>query len=884
MTTSNDTAGVTRIEKIDAPAPAVFLHVAVFLPGGRTLGAETFRLVKLSGEEKVSEPFEFHLELRANTTPSPRTAPLRFDQLIGQPVTFGIDRADFRAPDDAMREALAGASNERFAAALSAGGCDPTLSLFNGMITAFSMSEPGVYRASVKPALWKLALTNRYRTIVQKSVAQAIEMLMREHGIRCSLAGLGGPHNLAQTRIQDWLQAGESDYALLQRLLSKARIHYYFDHTATAHTVVFSNAAQYPAILFDRPLRYTYTDLSPLGLAQADVLSQYTYEQSLVTTGVECVLARQQETWDVDEIPTYETYAAGATDAGVLPFRQYKQFQYGVSDWQANELARTVDASRRASAESFGGSSGCAQLRVGHRFTVVMPHGGAAGLTIQPSLDQRSFVATQVSHEASLDGDYSNTFSATDSTLLITPFSIDETQQGSLLATVVNADGSTTPKDWRYYTLHNFEMGTSDAIDRDASPTTLHAKGVYVSFATDRDGGASGSPVWVKLASHMQTVPEVGVMVIVARAQDESELPEIQSLVHANGSRVVTPSGWTASTSVGNSYSTSYSDGKSIHFGASSDVSSDSTLQQAVDIVTSAYASGQYRDTSYSQGASYSYSTSEKKEQGLLSRSYSYGSTYGYSWAARQESFSAIGSTYSQSIVGQSSPQAAQPCASPAPSAVSVSTSTVHGDAYNASTNDGDVTSHSTVNGNSASENTVTGVSASKSTIGAAQSESLTGASMSTSITGMSTGSNVVGLSNEASTIGVSVSRSLIGQQTSLGVTGTTNAINVTGEASSVSMTGEQTSVNMVGTATSVDMQGDVTSLSLVGSATRMNLSGESMDISLAGVQTQVSMSAESHVISMMGPGIRMSEEAETPEIKLSNATITIVGVIQIYL
>ncbi|GLU31291.1 contractile injection system protein, VgrG/Pvc8 family [Trinickia caryophylli] len=880
----NETIGATRIARIGAPAPAVFLHVAVFLPGGRILGAETFRLVKLSGEEKVSEPFEFQLELRADTVASGAPPPLRFDQLIGQSITFAIDRPDFSAPAGATREILVGASNGRFAAALASGAADPTLSVFNGIVTAFSMSEPGVYRATVKPALWKLALTNRYRAIAQKSVAQAIETLMSEHGVRCTVSGLGGSHNLAQTRIQDWLQAGESDFALLQRLLAKARIHYYFEHTANAHTVVFSNAAQYPAIPFGRPLRYTYADISALGLAQSDVISQYTYEQSLVTTGVECVLARQQETWDVDAIPTFETYGAQPGDAGVLPFRQYKQYQYGVSDWQARELAQTVDASRRASAERFSGASTCAQLRVGHSFTVVMPQGGAAGMNVQPTLDNRRFVATHVSHEAAAEGDYHNSFDATDASLLITPFSLEETQQGSLLATVVNADGSTTPKTWRYYAKPNFEMGTSVEIDRDANPTSMQAKGVYVAFATDRGASGSSAPVWVKLASHMQTVPEVGVTVVVARAQDESELPEIQSIVHANGSRVVTPSGWTASTSIGNSYSTSYSDGKSIRFGASSDVSSDQTLENAIDIVTAAYATKQYRDTSYSQGASYSYSTSEDKEQGLLSRSFSYGSTYGSSWAAQQESFSAIGKTYSQSIVGESSPSAAQPQASPDPSAVSVSTSTVHGDAYSESTNHGNVKNLSTIDGNSASENTVTRVSSSKSTVTESTSESLTGKSTSSAVTGMSSNTNVVGVSDDASTIGVSVSRSTIGVQRSLGMTGSTSAINMTGASSSVAMTGEQTAVNMVGVSTTVDMQGSSSSVSLVGSATRLNLSGESMDVTLAGVQTQVSMSSESHIISFMGPGLRMSEEAETPEVKMSNATITIVGIIQIYL
>lgn len=874
-----ETAGITHI---DGAEPQVFLYAAFFMPGGSQIGGETFRVVKLSGQEQVSQPFEFQLELRANTVPSGARA-LRFEQLIGRPVTFGIDRPDFRLPKDSPADMRQDAARERFAAALAGGAPDPTLSLFNGIVTSFSMSEPGVYKASVKPALWKLTLTNRYRMLVNKSVAEAIEALMREHGIDCSLNDVSGMHNLAQTRKQDWMQAGESDYALLQRLMAKAQIHYYFTHTGQAHTVVFSNSASYPPIAFDRPLRYTYTDISALGLTQGDVVSQYTYEEALVTTGVECVLARQQETWEVDAIPTFDTFSASGSDPGVLPFRQYRQFQYGVSDWQARETKQLSEASRRAQAASFTGASTCAQLRVGHRFKLRMPVGGAAGQTVQPSLDQQTFVLTQVSHEAGIDGEYHNSFSATDPASLITPFSIEQTQQGSLFATVVNADGSTTPKDWRYYMKQNFEMVTSDQTDRDASPSTQHAKGVYVSFATDRASSAAPQPVWVKLASHMQTVPEVGVTVVVARAQDESELPEIQSIVHANGSHVVTPSGWTANTSVGNNYSTSYSDSKSLRFGASSNVT-EGGFNAAIDIVTEAYDSGQYRDASYGQGASYSYSTSEHREQGILSRSVSYGSTYGQSWAKEQQSFSAVGSSYNQSVVGTSSPDAAQPTPSPMPSAVSVSVNQVRGDAYSESENHGNVVSKSSVFGDSSSHSVITGVNASTSIVGENQSTSLTGKSTSTNATGMSTSTNMVGLTSDTSMTGVAQHMSITGSQTSLSVTGGATNLNVTSDSTNLSMTGMQTSMNMVGLSTSIDMQGSTTSIGLVGDSTRVNVTGASTDVTIVGSQTQVSLTGASTTVTVCGSGVELREGAAQPKIDLSNATITIVGVIQIYL
>lgn len=880
---ARDNIGTTRIQRIESPDPAVFLHVGIFLPGGRILGAETFRAVRFTGEEQVSQPFSFDLELHANDAPTARVAPLRFDHLIGRPVTIGIDHPDSRASAKGRAPDPAGASNERFAKLLAGGAPDPTLAVFNGIVTAFSMSEPGVYRASVKPALWKLTLTNRYRVLTHLSVADAIGTLLREHRITCSLDGIDGAHNLASTRVQDWLQAGESDFALLQRLMGKAHIHYYFEHTGTDHTVVFSNRAQYPRLdNGGRPLRYAFTDQSENGLAQDDVVSEFKFEQSLVTSGVDCVLALQQEVWEMDTIPVFQTYFAERSHSGELPFTLYKQYQYGVSARQADEIANASDSTRRASAANLSGSSTCAQMRVGHRFELAAPAAQSAAAPVRPSLEHQEFVLTQVSHEADQQN-YRNRFTAARSSGLITPFSLEGTQQGSLLATVVNADGSTTPTSWRYYSKENFEMVTNDLIDRDASPSTLHAKGVYVRFATERDGDAA-APVWVKLAAHMQSVPEVGVTVVVTRAQDESELPEIQSTVHANGSRVVTPSGWTANTSVGNSYSTSYGDGLSIRFGAASDVSSQNALDRAIDLVSNAYASGQYRDASYSQGASYSYATSETGAQGWLSRSYSYGSTWGANWSAQQQSFSAIGRVYSESVHGRCDPTTETPSPSPAPDAVIASVTTVHGDTYSQSANYGDVTSLNTVDGDSSSTSTVSGTSYSESTIGTSQSVSTIGSSSSRSSIGVSENVNSIGQSTDTSTIGTTNSTSTIGSTSSLSVVGTSSATSVTSDASSVSMTGTHSSVNLVGVSTSVDMQGTTTSTSVVGASTRMSMAGATVDVSMAGSETRVSMVGNQNSIQLHGPGLNFSSQPEQPDIKIGNASITIVGVIQIYL
>ena len=114
-----------------------------------------------------------------------------------------------------------------------------------------------------------------------------IASIMRTHYIDYSLDAVSGNDNIAISRTQDWLQAGESDYEFLRRLMAKAHIYYYFQHTGNGHTVVFANRAAYPKAFGDRPLRYTHTAINELGLQQNDVVFQYSYQQSLSSSGAE---------------------------------------------------------------------------------------------------------------------------------------------------------------------------------------------------------------------------------------------------------------------------------------------------------------------------------------------------------------------------------------------------------------------------------------------------------------------------------------------------------------------------------------------------------------------------------------------------------------------
>jgi type VI secretion system secreted protein VgrG len=204
--------GLTAIREVGNPSPELFLHCALFLARNRLVGGETFRLVSFQGQESVSEPFEYQLELHANTSPQ-RGTPLRFDDVIGRPVTVGIAYPSGPA-DDTLDD-----MSERFQRALRGDATGEELSLFNGIVTSFSMEIPGVYRLTMKPALWKMTLTNAYAIHKRMNVSEAIIKLLERHRIAYSLEAISGVDNPAIARVQDWLQAGETDLEFLRRLM-----------------------------------------------------------------------------------------------------------------------------------------------------------------------------------------------------------------------------------------------------------------------------------------------------------------------------------------------------------------------------------------------------------------------------------------------------------------------------------------------------------------------------------------------------------------------------------------------------------------------------------------------------------------------------------------
>lgn len=880
-----NTIGQSAIAAIRDPAPALFLHCALFLRGNRMVSDETFRLISFQGQESASEPFEYQLQLHGNTSLH-HGGEFNFSEIIGRPVTVGI-----QYPSDYTQSEM----SERFQRAIRGGDVGQELSLFNGIVTSFSMEIDGVYRVTMKPAVWKLTLTNHYRIHAQKNIRAAIAGVLSEHRIEFSMDAVSGADNPAVARIQDWLQAGESDFDFIKRMMGKAHLYYYFTHSGNSHKMVFANRPAYPHVFAGgQPLRYTFSGTDEVGLAQSDVISQYSYQHSLTSSGVNGVFTRQEAAWEADPVAQFDSYqASDVQDTGELPFRQYKIYQYGCSSEEVRHFTNATSDAMETAGCQFSGNSFCAHFRAGHQFSLTGSKlDNSHPETVRPTLEGQAFVLTMVKHTASADGGYSNEFQSTEAHGFIAAFSMQETQQGTILAKVVAIGGDAPPPDWRYYkAVPPFDPESEIISDTAGEQTQLKAIGVYVVFSTgDEDSG----PVWVKLSPGMQTVPEIGVTVVVCRAQDESELPEIQSIIQSNGSTVIMPSTWTANTHVGSSYSTSYGDGKSIRYGRNSQAD----LPNAINIVTTPYDSGLYGNTSFSQGAGYSFSTAESVATDsapnypelygpyagagdLLSASESFGSNYSRQYAQVTSSFSKIGTSYSNSTIGKSD----------SVSNIDQSISESHIKMQNITSTmgtsvsvdkTGSTTSTQTIDTQTSTQ--TIGVSNSVSTITQSTSESNITSQNNTTTIGSSVSVDNTGSSTSTQTIGNQTSNQTIGVTTSTSITGVSSSNSVTGVSSNNSVTGVSSSISAAGVSSSISATGVSSNVSATGASSSVSATGASLSVNVTGSSTSVNVIGTNNTIDMIGPGFKFSNQALQPWIEDIDLRLTMVTILQIYL
>jgi type VI secretion system secreted protein VgrG len=176
------------------------------------LGEDALFLHALSGEEGVSRPFRFLLDLSSEGTMLPDAS-----ALLGTPACVSIE-----LPSGGQR-------------------------IVHGLISRFRRNGSGLvldsYQAELVPWLWMLSLSTDCCIHQKKTVPEIVKSVFDELGF--------ADYRLAVTKEypkrEFCVQYRETHLAFVSRLLEDEGIFYYFEHAADKHTLVLAdNAASLP--------------------------------------------------------------------------------------------------------------------------------------------------------------------------------------------------------------------------------------------------------------------------------------------------------------------------------------------------------------------------------------------------------------------------------------------------------------------------------------------------------------------------------------------------------------------------------------------------------------------------------------------------------------
>ena len=179
------------------------------------LGDDKLQMHKFTGYEAMSELFRYQIDLRAKND-----VDVKFDQLIGKPISFGVNAGDMPARH------LSGICIE-----VSQGGRGTEL-------TEFTMV--------VVPKAWALTQSSDSRIFQQKSVPDILKVV---------ITGFDVEYQFDQTyeKREYCVQYRETDWDFVCRLMEDEGMYYYFKFTVGSHKLVITDKARLTTEVADQP-------------------------------------------------------------------------------------------------------------------------------------------------------------------------------------------------------------------------------------------------------------------------------------------------------------------------------------------------------------------------------------------------------------------------------------------------------------------------------------------------------------------------------------------------------------------------------------------------------------------------------------------------------
>ncbi|HUQ84042.1 MAG TPA: type VI secretion system tip protein TssI/VgrG [Gemmatimonadaceae bacterium] len=285
------------------------------------LGKNVLLLERWSGEEAVSVPFQFTLEMLSENSAVDPAA------LVRKPVAVTI--------------------------VLPGGG----ERVVHGLVSRFTQlgrrAGLSAYRAEVVPWLWFLSLSNDCRIFQKLSVSEIAEQLFKEAGFTDFKFKLLKP--LAQREY--CVQYRESTLAFVSRLLEEEGVFYFFEHTEDDHTLVLTDhGRQQPSCPVVGELRMTASD--SYVMVDEPVVTSLAAEHAAITGAVSL------SSFDYEH-PTRNLLVSVA---GEQPNESYDYFGGYTEKADGDRYARMRLEQIESQQHIVHGESNCPSLTAGHKF------------------------------------------------------------------------------------------------------------------------------------------------------------------------------------------------------------------------------------------------------------------------------------------------------------------------------------------------------------------------------------------------------------------------------------------------------------------------------------------------------------------------------------
>lgn len=194
---------------------------------------EKLLLESFTGQEGIAMPFHFDLVLRS-LDPA-----IRFDQVVGQPVTIKMLLADDKV---------------RFIDGIISTFTEMDQTLFKPAGQDQSQFSLTCYQATLVPKLWILTRNHDCRIFQQRTVPFIINTILKENGVQFIDDRTNNPQQVPDPYPprEYCVQYSETDFDFISRLMEEEGIFYFFLHEDGKHTIVLADD---PSQFAENPLK-----------------------------------------------------------------------------------------------------------------------------------------------------------------------------------------------------------------------------------------------------------------------------------------------------------------------------------------------------------------------------------------------------------------------------------------------------------------------------------------------------------------------------------------------------------------------------------------------------------------------------------------------------